>query len=114
MNNLRNRVMLIGRLGKEPEVRTLENNKKVVRMSLATDDGYIDKEGQKVKSTEWHNLVVWGNGLCDICEKYLTKGKEIAVEGKITYHNWDDKDGKTHYDTEINVSNLLFIGAKGN
>jgi single-strand DNA-binding protein len=102
---------LIGRLGKEPLVKTFEGNKKVVRMVLATDDQYVDKDGQKVKDTQWHNLVVWG-GLCDTCEKYLSKGKEIAVEGKITYRNWDDKEGLKHYLTEINVSNLLLIGGK--
>lgn len=111
MNSLRNRVTLIGRLGKEPLVKTFEGNKKVVRMVLATDDQYFDKDGQKVKDTQWHNLVVWG-GLCDTCEKYLSKGKEIAVEGKITYRNWDDKEGLKHYLTEINVSNLLLISGK--
>lgn len=113
MNSLRNRVILIGHLGNEPEIRTLENNRKVARMTLATNDDYTDKGGNKVKTTEWHNLVVWGK-LSDICEKYLTKGKEIAVEGKITYRTWDDKEGKTHYMTEINVNELLMIGSKGN
>lgn len=114
MNSLRNRVTLIGRLGNEPEVRTFENNKKVVRMSLATSDAYTDKAGNKVNQTDWHNLVVWDARLTNICEKYLTKGKEVAVEGKITYRNWDDKEGKTHYITEINVNELLFIGSKNN
>ncbi len=113
MNNLRNRVTLIGRLGKEPEVRTFDGNKKMVRMTLATNDEHTDKQGQKVKSTQWHNLVVWG-GLCDACEKYLTKGKEIAVEGKITYRFWDDKDGNKHNLTEINVTDLLMVGGKEN
>ena len=113
MNNLRNRVTLIGRLGKEPEVRTLEGNKKVVRMLLATSEDHTDKDGQKEKETQWHNLVVWGS-LGEICEKFLTKGKEIAIEGKITYRNWNDKEGKTHYMTEINVSEMLMIGAKAN
>jgi single-strand DNA-binding protein len=113
MNNLRNRVTLIGRLGKEPEVRTLDGNKKMVRMTLATNDVYLDKEGQKVNNTQWHNLVVWG-GLTGFCEKYLTKGKEVAVEGKILYKQWDDKEGKTHYMTEINVSDLTIVGSKEN
>lgn len=109
MNNLRNRVTLIGRLGKEPEVRNFDGNKKMVRMVLATNDEYTNKEGEKIKDTQWHNLVVWG-GLCDTCEKYLSKGKEIAVEGKINYRFWDDKEGKTHNLTEINVTDLLLIG----
>jgi single-strand DNA-binding protein len=113
MNNLRNRVTLIGRLGKEPEVRTIEGNKKVVRMSLATNGDYINKDGEKVKDTQWHNLVVWGK-LCDMCEKYLTKGKEIAVEGKIIYRYWDDKQGVTHSLTEINVIDLLMISPREN
>lgn len=111
MNNLRNRVTLIGRLGKEPEIRTIDGNKKVAKMTLATNEEYTNKEGVKVKDTQWHNLVAWGS-LADRCEKSLTKGKEIAVEGKLTYRMWDDKEGKTHYLTEINISELLFFTDK--
>ncbi len=81
-------------------------------MRLATSDQYI-KDGEKTKETQWHNLVVWG-ALCDTCEKYLTKGKEIEVEGKIIYRNWDDKEGKNHSMTEINVDNLLMMGELNN
>jgi single-strand DNA-binding protein len=112
MNSLRNRVQLIGNLGSDPEVKTLEGNKKVARLSLATNDEYTDKGGQKVKQTQWHQLVVWGK-LAETCEKYLNKGKEIAIEGKITYRTWDDKDGKTHNMTEIVVNELLMMGGKG-
>ncbi len=112
MNSLRNRVQLIGNLGADPEVKTLEGNKKVARLSIATNDEYTDKSGQKVKQTQWHNLVVWGK-LADTCEKYLTKGKEIAIEGKLTYRTWNDKDGKTHNITEIIVNELLMMGGKG-
>ncbi len=112
MNSLRNRVQLIGNLGSDPEVKTLEGNKKVARLSLATNDEYTDKSGQKVKQTQWHQLVVWGK-LAETCEKYLNKGKEIAIEGKITYRTWDDKDGKTHNMTEIVVNELLMMGGKG-
>ncbi|HLN54168.1 MAG TPA: single-stranded DNA-binding protein [Lentimicrobium sp.] len=108
MNSLRNRVTLIGRLGAEPVVRTIDGNRKVVRMTLATSDQFM-KNGEKTKETQWHSLVVWGP-LCDTCEKYLTKGKEIAVEGKIVYRKWDDKEGNNHFMTEINVDNLLMIG----
>jgi len=111
MNSLRNRVQLIGNLGSDPEVKTLEGNKKVARLSLATSDEYTDKNGQKVKQTQWHQLVVWGK-LAETCEKYLNKGKEIAIEGKITYRTWDDKDGKTHNITEIVVNELLMMGGK--
>ncbi|NTW25692.1 MAG: single-stranded DNA-binding protein [Lentimicrobium sp.] len=112
MNSLRNRVQLIGHLGSDPEIKTFESNKKVARLSVATNDEYTDKSGQKVKQTQWHQLVVWGK-LAETCEKYLSKGKEIAIEGKLTYRTWDDKDGKTHNMTEIVVNELLMMGAKG-
>ena len=111
MNSLRNRVQLIGNLGADPEIKSLEGNKKVARFSLATNDEYTDKSGQKVKQTQWHQLVVWGK-LADTCEKFLNKGKEIAVEGKLTYRTWNDKDGKTHNITEVVVNELLFMGSK--
>lgn len=111
MNSLRNRVQLIGNLGADPEIKSLEGNKKVARFSLATNDEYTDKSGQKVKQTQWHQLVVWGK-LADTCEKFLNKGKEIAVEGKLTYRTWNDKDGKTHNITEVVVNELLFMGNK--
>lgn len=111
MNSLRNRVQLIGNLGSDPEVKTLESNKKVARLSIATSDEYTDKDGQKVKQTQWHQLVVW-NKLADICDKYLKKGHEIAVEGKLTYRTWNDKDGKSHNITEIVVNELLMMGGK--
>ena len=111
MNSLRNRVQLIGHLGADPEVKTFENNRKVARLSLATNDEYTDKEGQKVKQTQWHQLVVWGR-LAETCEKYLSKGKEVAIEGKLTYRTWNDKDGKSHNITEIMVNELLMMGGK--
>lgn len=111
MNNLKNRVQLIGRLGADPEIKTFESKKKVARFSLATDDEYTSKEGQKVKQTQWHQLVVWGK-LVDVCEKYVKKGAEIAIEGKLTYRSWDDKDGKSHNITEILVNELLMLGSK--
>ncbi len=111
MNSLRNRVQLIGHLGADPEVKTLESNKKIARLSIATNDEYTDKNGQKVKQTQWHNLVVWGK-LAETCEKYLVKGKEIAIEGKLTYRTWNDKDGKSHNITEVVVNELLMMGSK--
>ncbi|MFH1118557.1 MAG: single-stranded DNA-binding protein [Bacteroidota bacterium] len=111
MNSLRNRVQLIGHLGADPEVKSLEGNKKVARFSLATNDEYTDKSGQKVKQTQWHQMVVWGK-LADTCEKFLNKGKELAIEGKLTYRTWNDKDGKTHNITEVVVNELLFMGGK--
>ena len=91
--------------------KTLESNKKIARLSIATNDEYTDKNGQKVKQTQWHNLVVWGK-LAETCEKYLVKGKEIAIEGKLTYRTWNDKDGKSHNITEVVVNELLMMGSK--
>lgn len=109
MNTLRNNVKLIGRLGQDPEVRNLEKDNKVATFSLATGESYTDKEGNKKESIEWHNIVAWGN-LAGICEKYLKKGKEIAVDGRITYRNWEDKTGTKHTTTEIVASEMLFVG----
>lgn len=111
MNSLRNRVQLIGHLGGDPEIKSLEGGKKVARFSLATNDEYTDKNGQKVKQTQWHQLVIWGR-LADTCERFLNKGKEIAIEGKLTYRSWNDKDGKTHNITEVVVNELMFMGGK--
>ncbi|MEI6061129.1 MAG: single-stranded DNA-binding protein [Bacteroidota bacterium] len=111
MNTLRNNVKLIGRLGQDPEVRSLEKDNKVATFSLATGDSYTDKEGNKKDSTEWHNIVAWGN-LATISEKYLKKGKEVAIDGRITYRNWEDKNGVKHTTTEIVANEILLIGAK--
>jgi single-strand DNA-binding protein len=111
MNTLRNNVKLIGRLGQDPEIRNLENDNKVATFSLATGDSYTDKEGNKKDSTEWHNIVAWGN-LATICEKYLTKGKEIAIDGRIAYRNWEDKNGTKHITTEIVANEILMLGDK--
>jgi len=113
MNTLKNRVQLIGRLGLDPEVKNLEKGKKVAHLSIATNDSYVNKDGEKITETQWHNLVVWGK-LCDVCEKYLKKGAEVAVDGKLTNRKWQDKDGNQHYNTEIVVNELLMLGNNGN
>ena len=109
MNALRNKVQLIGRLGQEPEVLTFDNGGKMAKFSMATDDSYKDKQGQKVERTQWHNIVVRG-GLVNIVENYVTKGQEIAIEGKLTNRSWEDKDGNKRYTTEITVAELLLLG----
>jgi len=109
MNALRNNVKLIGRLGQDPEVKTLDKGSKMATFSLATSESYIGKDGNKKEQTQWHNIVVWGN-LATICEKYLKKGKEIAIDGRLTYRNWEDKNGTRHNSSEIIVSELLFVG----
>ncbi len=108
MNSLRNRVQLIGNLGKDPEVKTFDNGKKVARFSMATSETYKNATGEKVTETQWHNIVAW-NGTAGIVEKYLKKGNEVAIEGKLTYRNWEDKDGKKHYITEIIANEILLL-----
>ncbi|OMP32724.1 single-stranded DNA-binding protein [Mangrovimonas sp. DI 80] len=109
MNALRNKVQLIGRLGQDPEIVNFEDGNKLARFSLATDDSYKDKKGQKIERTYWHNVVVRG-GLVKVVENYITKGQEIAVEGKLTNRSWEDKEGNRHYATEILCSELLMLG----
>jgi len=111
MNKLNNTVQLIGRLGADPQIKTFEENKKFARLSIATSEEYYNKAGEKVKDTQWHSLVLWG-GLAEVCEKYLTKGQEIAIEGKLGYRVYTDKENNKHFITEITVNDLLMIGAK--
>ncbi|HXJ99574.1 MAG TPA: single-stranded DNA-binding protein [Gelidibacter sp.] len=111
MNALRNTVQLIGRLGQDPEIVSFPDGNKIAKFSMATDDSYKDKNGTKVERTYWHNIVVKG-GLVGVVEKYVTKGKEIAVEGKLTNRFWEDKDGKKQYITEILCNELLLMGGK--
>ena len=111
MSTLRNNVKLIGRLGQDPEVRHLEKGSKVASFRMATSDNYTDKEGNRKEQTEWHNIVAWGP-LAESCEKYLKKGKEVAIDGRLTYKNWEDKNGAKHTSSEVVVNELLFIGTK--
>ncbi len=108
MNSLRNKVQLIGRLGQDPEIINLESGKKIAKFSLATNDNYKDASGQKIENVQWHNLVAW-NKTADIIEKYITKGKEIAIEGKLTSRSYDDNDGNKRYVTEVLVNELLML-----
>ena len=105
---MKNRVQLIGHVGQEPEVKTV-NNKKVAHITLATNDSYKNDKGEKVEQTEWHRLSAWGK-TAEIIEKYVVKGKEIAVTGKLTYRSYDDKDGAKRYITEILVNEILLLG----
>lgn len=109
MNALRNSVKLIGRLGQDPEVKTLDKGNKFAKFSLATSDSFTTKDGNRQEQTQWHNIVVWGN-LAGICEKYLKKGKEIAIDGRLTYRTWEDKNGTKHTSSEIVASEMLFVG----
>jgi len=110
MKALNNRVQLIGFLGNDPEVRTFENGKVMAKMSLATNEA-VSEKGKKGVRTQWHQLVVWGK-LAEICGKYLQKGGEIAVDGRLVYHHYTDKDGNNRLASEITVSDLLMISAR--
>ena len=109
--SLRNKVTLIGYTGKEVEMMTFDNGTLKSNVSLATNDHYTNAKGEKVEETQWHNLVCSGK-VADIMEKYVEKGKEIAVEGKVIYRNFDDKDGVKRYITEIRVLEILLLGGK--
>lgn len=109
---MKNKVILIGNLGKDPETRSLENGAKVSTFSIATSETYKDKAGEKVTNTTWHNLVLW-RGLADVAEKYLKKGALIYVEGKIANRSYEAKDGTKRYITEIVVGELVMLGKKG-
>lgn len=109
MNAMRNKVQLIGHVGQEPEIKSFEGGKKVANITLATNDYYTNDKGEKVEQTEWHRISAWGK-LAEIIEKYVDKGKEIAVEGKLTYRSYDDKDGNKRYVTEVVANDILLLG----
>jgi single-strand DNA-binding protein len=111
MYALKNKVQLIGNLGNAPEVKTTENGKKLARFSVATNESYRNASGEKVTETTWHNLVAWGK-VAEIAEKYLVKGSEVAIEGKLINRIYSDKDGNKKYITEVQVNELLLLGAK--
>lgn len=111
MYALKNRVQLIGNLGNAPEVKKTESGKKLVRFTMATDESYQNSQGEKVKETQWHNVIAWGK-LADIAEKLLNKGTEVAIEGKLINRNYTDKEGVKKYITEIQVNELLLFGSK--
>ena len=111
MNALRNKVQLIGRLGQQPEIITFEDGTKMAKFSLATDDSYKDKQGNKVERTYWHNIVV-KNGLVKVVESYVNKGQEVMLEGKLVTRNYETKEGEKRYITEIVCNELLMVGNK--
>ncbi len=113
MNGLRNSVRLIGNLGEDPKVRKLDSGKTVANFTIATNEIYRDNSGEKRSETTWHRLVAWGKQ-AEIAEKYLKKGSEIALEGKLTNRSYDGKDGEKHYVTEIVVNSLLMLDKNKN
>ncbi|WP_152269202.1 single-stranded DNA-binding protein [Agriterribacter humi] len=113
MNALQNKVQLIGNLGNNPDVRNTESGKKMARVSIATNESYRNAKGETVKETQWHNAVAWGKN-AEVIEKYLTKGSQVAVEGKLVTRNYVDKDGIKRYTTEVQVNDILLLGSKNN
>ncbi len=111
MNALRNKVQLIGNLGNNPEVITLDSGKKLAKFSIATNETYKNGQGEKITDTQWHNVGAW-NKTAEIIEKYVSKGSEIAVEGKLVTRSYEDKEGMKKYITEIIVNELLLLGSK--
>ncbi|MBV7269583.1 single-stranded DNA-binding protein [Winogradskyella luteola] len=112
MSTLRNKVQLIGNVGNEPEITNLESGKKVAKFSIATNESYKDSKGEKVTNTQWHNIVAWGK-IAEIVEKYVGKGKEVALEGKLTSRSYETKDGEKRYVTEVVIDEILLLGIKG-
>lgn len=106
-----NKVILLGNLGKDPEVRYLDNGVAVANFSLATSENYKNKQGERVSQTEWHNVVFW-RGLAEVAEKYLKKGDSIYLEGKIRTRKWEDKEGNIRYSTEVLADNMTMLGKK--
>lgn len=111
MKNLKNSVQLIGRLGKDPEVKNLTSGKMMATFSLATSDTYRNADGEKIEDTQWHNIVAWGKK-AEIASEYLKKGAEIAIEGKLQHRSYEASNGEKKYITEINVNELLMLGGK--
>jgi len=107
-----NKVILVGRLGKDPEVRYTPSGTPVANFSLATDEVWKDKNGERQQRTEWHNIVVWSK-LAEICGQYLTKGKQVYLEGRIQTREYDDRDGNKRRITEVVVSDMVMLGSKG-
>jgi single-strand DNA-binding protein len=109
MNSLRNKVQLIGNLGNDPEIINLESGRTLAKFSIATNESYKNASGEKVTDTQWHNVVAWGK-TAEIIEQYVTKGKEVAVTGKLTSRSYETKEGEKRYITEIVCNELLMLG----
>lgn len=111
MNSLRNKVQLIGNVGQAPEIISFENGNKLAKISLATHEYYKNAQGEKVETTEWHNAIAWGKQ-ADIFEQFVSKGQEIAIEGKIITRKYETKEGDKRSKTEIQVNEILLLGRK--
>ena len=106
-----NKVILVGHVGNDPDVRYLDSGTPVANFRMATSENYTNKNGEKVTQTEWHNIVLW-RGLAEVVEKYVKKGMQIYIEGRLRTRSWDDKDGNKRYTTEIVGDNMQMLGKK--
>lgn len=111
MSRLKNKVQLIGNTGNDPEILNLENGGKLAKISIATNESYNNDKGEKVTDTQWHHVVAWGK-TAEIIEKYVTKGKEIAIEGKLSHRSYEDKNGDKRYITEVVANDIMLLGGK--
>jgi single-strand DNA-binding protein len=111
MSTLRNKVQLIGHVGNDPEIKTFDGGKKLAKLNIATNENYKNEKGEKVEDTQWHSLIAWGK-TADISENYVVKGKEIAIEGKLTHRSYEDKTGEKRYVTEVVIDELMLLGGK--
>jgi single-strand DNA-binding protein len=109
MSTLKNKVQLIGHVGNDPEIKTFDGGKKLAKLNVATNEIYKNEKGEKVEDTQWHSLIAWGK-TADIIEKYVVKGKEIGIEGKLTHRTFEDKNGEKRYVTEVVIDELLLLG----
>ena len=109
MSTLRNKVQLIGHVGNDPEIKTFDGGKKLAKLNVATNESYKNDKGEKVEETQWHSLIAWGK-IADIIEKYVVKGKEIGIEGKLTHRSYEDKNGEKRYVTEVVIDELMLLG----
>lgn len=111
MNAMKNTVQLIGNVGNDPEIKNFDGGRKLANLTIATNDSYKNDKGEKVEQTEWHKVVAWGK-TAEIIEKYVTKGLQIAVEGKLTHRSYEDKNGEKKYITEVVLNEVLLLGNK--
>jgi single-strand DNA-binding protein len=105
-----NKVILVGRLGADPELKTLSSGQSVANFNIATSENWVDRDGQKQERTEWHRIVVWAK-LAEVCRQHLSKGRQVYVEGKLQTRNWEDQQGQKRYTTEVVATTVQFLGA---
>lgn len=111
MNALKNKVQLIGHLGQNPEIKTFDGGKKLAKFNMATNDSYQNQKGEKVDETQWHTVTAWGK-TADVIEKYLSKGSEVMIEGRLTHREYTDANGIKKYFTEVQLNELLLLDKK--